>query len=251
MKKAIFFLSTISLFALTSCSSDDSSSSDQATSTDVLVKRIIYSQEDPEGFNDIINYTYNGNKLVEGNYVDGTKEKYYYTGDLITKIEYVFDGEVEEQELFTYNANGKLIEYKDQDLVEDSEERYLFVYNADNTITETYFDGTPQGLVSTLTIENSEISKTVQTGFNTYKYTYDTKNSAFKNVTGYAEIAYAIHGDFELNGRSHNIVSIFDQTLNRNYMANTIQYNSNDYPTLVTSVANFMTESLTVQYFYE
>ncbi|WP_296150741.1 hypothetical protein [uncultured Flavobacterium sp.] len=257
MKKAFFFLSTISLVAVASCSSDDSGSSDSATASGPLVKRMVYSQEDPEGFNYDITYTYNGNKLVEGNHVGGDKEKYYYTGDLITKIEYIIDGEVEGQDLFIYDATGRLIEYKDQDLVEDDEDRFLFSYNADNTITGTYFVGsTPY--TKTLTIENDEISKIVFNGVGgeTYKYSYDTKNSPFKNVTGYAKIAYAFAGDFELEGRSHNIALIRNETHSYNYTVNTYQYNSNDYPTRVVSDAVLFgnpsnVERLTVQYFYE
>jgi len=252
MKKAFFFLSTISLVAVASCSSDDSGSSDSGP----LVKRMVYSQEDPEGFNYDITYTYNGNKLVEGNHVSGDKEKYYYTGDLITKIEYIIDGEVEGQDLFMYDATGRLIEYKDQDLVDDDEDRFLFSYNADNTITETYFVGSAS-YTKTLTIENDEISKVVYNGAvgATYKYSYDTKNSPFKNVAGYSKIAYAFAGDFELEGRSHNIALIRNETENSNYIVNTFQYNSNDYPTSVVSKAIFDSasseETLTVRYFYE
>jgi len=230
-KKQSFFLSTISLFALTSCSSDDNSSTDSNTSTDVLIKRIIYTQEDPEGFNYDITYFYNGKKLVEANYVDGTKEKYYYTGDLITKIEYLYDGEVEDQDLFVYNSDGNLIEYKDQ-----NGDRFLYSYNSDNTITETCFVGsTPY--TKTLTVENDEISKVVYNGLvtGTYKYSYDSKNSPFKNVTGYAKIAYAFAEDFELEGRSHNIALVRNETDGLDYMKNTFQYNSSDFPTSVVS----------------
>lgn len=205
-----------------------------------------------EGFNYDITYVYNGKKLVEANYVDGTKDKYYYTGDLITKIEYLYDGEVEDQDIFIYNSDGKLIEYKDQ-----NEDRFLYSYNADNTITETYFVGsTPY--TKTLTFENDEISKVVYNGLvtGTYKYSYDTKNSPFKNVTGYAKIAYAFAGDFELEGRSHNIALIRNETDGLDYMKNTFQYNSSNYPTTVVSEAIFddtrpnNVEKLTVQYFY-
>lgn len=249
MKKAFFFLSTISLFALASCSSDDNST-DSNTSTDVLVKRIIYTQEDEDGINDMIAYSYDGNKLSEANYLDGTKEKYYYSGDLITKIEYLHGGEVEYQDVFTYNSNGKLIEYKLEDFIEDWEEKHTFVHNADNTITETY-----DGVVSTLTIENGEVVKKVQAGYDTYKYTYDTKNSPFKNVTGFSEISYASQGDFELQGRSRNISVIRNETKSHDYMKNTFQYDSNDFPTSVVSKAIFEetgsnVQTLTVQYFY-
>ena len=264
MKKTILSIFAFTLISLTSCSSDDSATTDPGTATDVLVKRIIRSQEDTEGFNDIITYTYDGNKLLEANYLDGTKEKYYYTGDLITKVEYLFEGQIEAQDLFVYDAAGKLIESKLQDFDDDSEEKELFVYNNDNTITKTYITGrlnnpSTTGQVSTLTLDNDEIVKIVNNGVGgkTYKYSYDTKNSPFKNVTGYAKIAYAFHGDFELEGKKHNIASIKNETDNQNYTVNTMQYNSDDYPTRVVSDAIFFSgnptnvETLTVQYFYE
>jgi len=257
MKKTIFSIFAFALFSLVSCTGDDDVTTDSGTTSDVLVKRIIRSQEDPDGFNDIITYTYDGNKLLEGNYLDGTKEKYYYTGDLITKIEYFVDSELEYQEVFAYDSNGRLAEYKFEDLVDDSEENFLFAYNANNTITETFYVGTtPQ--TRTITVENDEISKIVQNGVGgkTYKYSYDTKNSPFKNVTGYAKIAYAFAGDFELEGRNHNIALIRNETDSFDYTVNTYVYNSNDYPTRVVSEAALFdeaddVETLTVQYFYE
>src|SRR5690606_37509894 len=89
-----------------------------------------------------------------------------------------------------------------------------------------------------------------------YTYTYDGKNSPFKNVTGYAEIANAFAGDHEFHGRSQNIVSIIDETHSQNYTLNNIQYNANNYPTSITSVAIFDSnfpgdsETLTVAYSY-
>jgi len=258
MKKILLSFAALTFIAITSCSSDDNNSEPSA---DILVKRMVYEQEDPDGFNYDITYTYNGKKILAGNYTDGTIEKYYYSGDLITKIEYIFGGEVEEQELFLYNANGKLIEYRYQDIVDDFEDKSLFTYPNENTIIKTNITGVinntvTTGNVSTITLTNGEVSK-IQSGGKIYNYTYDNKNSPFRNVTGYAEIAYAFAGDFELEGRGRNILSIKNETDNINYTTNTIQYNANDYPTLTTSVAIFndfapnFIEELIVRYYYE
>ncbi len=259
MKKILLSFAALTFVTITSCSSDDNNGSE--SSADILVKRIVYAQEDPEGFNFDITYTYNGNKIVSGIDTDGFTEKYYYSGDLITKIEFLFEGEVEEQDLFVYNANGKLIEYRYQDLVDDFEDKSLFTYPSENTIIKTNITGpigntTTTGNVSTLTVTNGEIATIISSG-RTYNYTYDNKNSPFRNVTGYAEIAYADAGDFELEGRSRNILSIRNETDNINYTTNTIQYNVNDYPTLINSVAIFdylspsISNELTVRYYYE
>jgi len=257
MKKTIFFLSTILLVGFSSCSSDDDSTPNP--SSDILVKKVIYQEEG--GFNEEITFTYNGTKLVQGVYDDGTIEKYYYTGDLITKIEYVFEGEVEDQDLFAYDSEGRLVEHKYQDLIDDFEDKSLFVYNDNNTITKTNITGAignsqTTGFTSTLTIQNNEISSIVQTGGLTYTYTYDAKNSPFKNVTGYSEIAYSIQGDFELHGNTRNIITITEN--NSSYTSNTITYNSSDYPVSIVSQAYFdaqnfpnVFEIMTVQFIYE
>lgn len=265
MKKVLFFLSAVAIVSLASCSGNDDESSTNPNpdpSTSVLPKRVVWEHEDPEGFNYDITYTYNGNKLVQGNYIDGTVERYTYTGDLITKVEYVFEGQVDTQQLFEYDSNNRLVTHKYQDLVDDNQERSVFVYNADGTVTENYYSESmtspsTNAFVMTLTFVNGEMTKLVQQGYSTLNYTYDSKNSPFKNVTGYAAIAYAKHGDYETEGKNQNILSVFDETDNRSYMTNTIQYNADNYPTQVTSIAIFdsnypdTTEQLVLKYFYE
>lgn len=261
MKKIYFFLSAIAIVSLASCSDSDNESSTNP-STDVLPKKIVWEQDDPDGFNYEITYTYNGNKLIQGTDNDGTIERYTYTGDLITKIEEIYDGVVEFQELFEYDSTGRLVLHKYQELLDDYQERNVLVYNTDGTVTQNSYNETLNSTatvpsVYTLSFENGEMTKIVQQGYSTYKYTYDGKNSPFKNVTGYAAVSYITHGDFETEGKNQNILSVVDQTHNQSYMANTIQYNANNYPTKVTSVAVFdsnypnTTEELVMTYFYE
>lgn len=265
MKKIFFFLSAIAIVSLASCTGNDDDSSTNPTpdpSTSVLPKRVVWAQQDPDGFNYNITYTYNGNKLIQGVADDGAIERYTYTGDLITKVEYVYDGEVEDQELFEYDTTGRLVLHKYQELLDGYQERNIYVYNTDGTVTQNSYNETltsPSSTPSvyTLSFENGEMTKIVQQANNTYKYTYDGKNSPFKNVTGYAAIVHAIHGDFETEGKNQNILSIVDQTNSIAYMTNTVQYNENNYPKKVTSVAIFdsnnpnTTEELVLTYFYE
>ncbi|HEY0045936.1 MAG TPA: hypothetical protein VGB44_04405 [Flavobacterium sp.] len=261
MKKIILFLSAISFVAITSCSSDDNSDNPDPSSN-VLVKRMITIDEDPDGYNVDVTYSYDGNKMVQGVYVDGTIEKWYYTGEKVSKIEYIEDGIIVEKDLFTYNAQGQLVEHSYQWPPDDFEDRNTFVHNNDNTITVTNSNGeighVQDNFSSTrvLTITDGEITKTVIDGV-VYDITYDDKNSPFKNVTGFADIAYTIAGDHEWEGRAKNISSIFNVTENKDYTVNTFVYNSNGYPTSVTSNANFddnnpnNMETLTVSYVYE
>jgi hypothetical protein len=255
MKKILMLMSCIALVTITACSSDDSSNS---STSDVLVKRIVYNDSD---FTYEATFSYNGNKLTKVVYDDGSQDKYYYTGNLITKIEYIVDDEVEEREVFTYNTSGMLIEASYQDLFSDFEEKSTFTSVNATTITESYYGGaigsTTLDGTATLTLTNGELTQKAQNGGDVYTYTYDNKNSPFKNVTGWAAIADFTAGDHELEGRVHNIASIHNDTAGSNYTTNTYTYNSSDYPLTVTSVAIFDADfpgdvsTASAQYFYE
>jgi major membrane immunogen (membrane-anchored lipoprotein) len=256
MKKILMLMGGISLLSIVACSSDDDSSN--SSSSDPVVKRILYQDEDPDGYNYDVTYSYNGNKITQGVYTDGYVEKYYYSGDRIVKIEYLTDGEVEEQDVFTYDASGMLTQASYQDLIGDYEERTTYATASANTVTQTYYSGeignnTPDW-TATLTITDGEVTQSTHIGTT---YTYDTKNSPFKNVTGWAAIAHANAGDHELEGSKHNIISIQNNTTSPNYTTNTYTYNAGDYPLTATSVsifdADFPTDvsTVNVQYFYE
>ncbi len=233
MKKISLFLSVVAL-SLASCSSDSDSSSSNNPSSDVLVKKIVYTSLTDE-FTETVNFTYNGNKLVKGVYADGTEEIYTYEGDLITKIEMTNGGDANFTENFTYDSSGRLATYT---FIEgDYTEVETFAYNADGTVTATM--GTGIGAWDrTYHFSNGELIKIVDE-FGTYDYTYDSKNSPFKNVTGYGKIAIVTHGDHEFFGRSQNIVSIHETSEDLNYMSNTMTYNAGNYPLTVNSEADF------------
>ena len=246
MKKIICLLAIVAV-SLTSCSSD--SSSDQNPSNDVLVRKVIYDYGSLD-YGDTVEYTYNGNKLLKGLYSDGSVENFTYSGDLITKIELLSEGYVIYTENFIYDSSNRLIKYN---LLEDGfNEQETFVYNNDGTATATYGTGVGAN-VSTYYYENDELIKIVGSDGHTYNYTYDSKNSPYRNVTGYDKIVLVVHGDHEFFGAKQNISRIFDATENINYMSNTMTYNANNYPITATSTAIFTpdgTFTATAQYSY-
>lgn len=254
MKKIFLFLSAISFVAISSCSSNDDGPATNPAVTDILLKRAVYQQANGDGLNFTADYFYDGNKLLKEQYNDGSFSKFFYSGDLITKVEYFVDGTLYTKETFAYNPAGKLTEYRHRFMSDSSDDIYTYTYNSNNTVTRTTV-GLPSE-TSTMTYTNGEISKEVQSNGNTYLYTYDSNNNPMKNVTGYAEIADAVVGDYELHGRAKNIISIILQNENQNYMMNSFIYNSNGYPTKVNSAAIFddsspnNTEYLTVTYSY-
>ncbi|MGV3696271.1 hypothetical protein [Flavobacterium sp.] len=244
MKKIILCLGIVAI-SLTSCSSSDSSNDG---SNDALVKRIVYNSI-TDDYTETVQFTYNGNKIVRGNYTNGSVDVYTYEGDLITKIEMIENDEVVYTETFSYDGNGRLIQYVADENGFTEEE--TFVYNADGTVTST-IDG---GGSRTLHFLNDEVIKIVENGAGgrIYDYTYDSKNSPFRNVTGYNKIAFVSHGDHEFFGRNQNISTIHESTEDVDYMTNTMTYNSANYPMTVNSTAIFEfdgTYEATMQYTY-
>lgn len=248
MKKIILCLGILAI-TLSSCSSDSDSSNN--SSNDVLVTKIVY-RSITDDYTETVDYTYNGNKIIKGIYDDGSEEIYTYQGNLITKIEIVEDGEVTYTETFTYNSSDRLVSY----LVEEDgfTDQETFVYNGDGTVTSTIGSGGASA-TRTLHFDNDELVKIVETGAGgrIYNYTYDAKNSPFRNVTGYDKIANVVIGDHEFFGRKQNITSIYESTEDVAYTTNTMTYNSDNYPITASSTAIFEfegTSNATMQYTY-
>lgn len=78
-------------------------------------------------------YKYDGNKLVEIYYNQYMKTLYYYTGDLITKIEYIQATAIRFSDQFTYE-NSKLTNYLRTDLLTGRNTAIDYVHNNDGTI---------------------------------------------------------------------------------------------------------------------
>ncbi len=244
MKKTYLLFTAILMTGFAGCSSDESSNNNDGPGTGELVQRIEFEYIEDD-YTDAINFTYNGNKLVKGVYTDGSEDRFFYTGDRITKIEYVTGGEVQARELFTYNESGMLTEYRFLELTWDFEERSTFVATGANTVLETYYSGSIDNVsedwTAVLTMSNGDVIQKVQSGMTptTYTYTYDAKNSPFKNVTGYGAIAYVAAGDHEFEGFARNILSIHNDTQDIDYTVNTYTYNADNYPTTLTSLGYF------------
>lgn len=244
--KKIFYLVSVSLLFLVSCSSD--SSTDNTTSQNLLLKKI--TEGDVVFGGTVSNFTYNGNKLVEirrTNDGDVWSDVYTYTGDLITKIEKfdVYDAGTPSEttqllstDEFQYNANNQLVQFKTTTPDSDAERVTTYVYNADNTVSLSQIENSPgnpsQSLkTGTITVQNGEIVRLqIVKQFDSYtqNYTYDAKNSIFKNVLGYDKLIFThIIGkqgsltwvDTIIGGIAHNFA-------NGGEFAYT--YNSDNYP---------------------
>ncbi|WP_031456746.1 hypothetical protein [Flavobacterium chungangense] len=242
MKKILCLFGALT-FALTSCSSDDSSSD---SSDSVLLKKTISTDSDGEKVTTI--YKYNGNKIVS--IVDGDLDLYYtYTGNLITKIEYKYPGGTLAQlETFEYDSENKVISRTMSEPLEELGRKDFFTYSADGTIlvsnyigdhkTQTMYNGKGK-----LTLVNGEVVKYESDYAGNLTFKYDDKNNPMKNILGYGKITSL---DGTGDGTSHNVVSEEGDGPNYTYA---YEYNSKGYPTKSIEKADGETEE-TIELFY-
>jgi hypothetical protein len=257
MKTKIFYFLIASLFVLSSCSGDTDGrdiepikdiKTEPKKEDQVLLRKMIQTHED--GTVDILNYKYDGNKIISA--IDSNEEGgvyWIYNQDLITKmIIKLADETILQENTYIYDANKKLSIFLrvDPELKEGYKE--VYTYNADNTITvkaysgddksQTVFQGT-----SVITIIGGEVSKIDSNYSPSFVYTYDTKYNPHRNILGLDKTSFA---DGEASGNVHNIISqkIGDGVTK----TSKITYNADGYPTK--SFDNFEDAGTTTEYFY-
>jgi len=231
---------------LASCSSDDSATptteeilvDDQVNL--VLVKKIIETTPDNEIIKSLL--TYNENRLVKSVSDDDTSEKFTYTGDLITKIEYFEGAVVTQTDTYAYNADGKLATHIRSEPSEP-ESRETYVYNADGTITATMSSGGVVSATAKIIFENGEVKRIERGAVITHSFTYDNRNNPTKEVLGLDKISYSANGS---DGILHNVVK---DEMPGNLFVVSFEYNGSNYPTKATETYN--TDVTKYQYFYE
>jgi len=240
MKKLIYFL-CIPMLIMQGCSSD-SGNSNNNTSSAILCKTIKFNESDATNIRNYrTEFTYNGNKLSEissyYNDVLSHKEIVYYTGDLITQIKgYDENNILNSMQTRTYNSSGEIISILSIDNETGSWLGYKtnVNYNQNGTITTLEYSGdlnvqNTLDLTTTYVVTNNiVVSKTSFDGTNTtsYSFTYDTKNSPFKNVIG-------LNNFFGPLSQEHNLLQTIQSDGVNSPLIEDFQYiyNSDGYPT--------------------
>lgn len=251
MKKLIYLLS-ITFLILQSCSSDENGNSDSNETNVVLVKKIVNSIDGE------INLSYNGTKLTKMTFTGGGYVNITYSGDLIDKMEWFSSNNVSEQRNeYSYSSN-KLTQFKLYSSNNKLEEISNLTYNSDGSITEliSIYNGKtlPSSTISYKKYFDSvgNIIKQEQFSNNvviaTRFYTYDKKNSPFKNVTGINIVGISGLGFFSKNNILSEEISSTSSPQMTKDVANTYQYNSQDFPISKTSTSYGQTSTET--YFY-
>lgn len=248
MKKILFFLSGIA-FLLNSCSNDDSTNSVNPSS-DVLPVKIIQTYEDGSSFS--VDITYNGNKVLKLIYSDGTFVDYIYSDNIISKVEYYRNEVLYQEEFFQYDNNDRLVNHKrfeyenvaqDYDYAKD----VTYSYNLDGTVSSIMMSGEvlDPNFTDTAVFTLNDYGEVILANHNQgyiESFTYDNKNSPFKNILGFDKLRFSGNNP---TAYLHNFISEVNP---HNTTTHIYTYNSNDYP--LTDQENDGYGISTTQYFY-
>jgi len=258
--KKIMCIIAIGVAMLTSCSEDDSVIVPEVNQEVVLLKQTINSNVL------VLDYAYEGNKLMSIINNQGTTTTLTYTGDLITRIDKSYnDVNGSPQALFIemeYDSNDKLSSYIKYEADGIIARRYELTYNAGYYTKKTYWgDYTTQALLAAtdhVYIENGNITTIIISETESrYEYLYDTKNAPLKNILEVDVFSILENDVLFKSGYSVNNISSHTYAemvvISYNSPVTNYSYNSNDYPETSTTVheqgtANEWTE--TIQYIY-
>lgn len=225
--KKLFYLAVLTAgFSLVSCSSDDDNTSNTSTSARLLPKLIentyydtntgattgtskreftydgnklkTIKETDEDGYESIETFTYTGNNITSIS-EEGYVTNYQYVDNLLKKIS--SPNNTNYSENFTYENNS------------------IKVYNAANS------------LIQTITVSNGNIMEVKDRS----TCEYDTKNGFMKDVTGWDKIFYTYSDIGEGSNYTNNVIKITESS---DVYTTEIQYNSNNYPTIMTSYRN-------------
>ena len=236
---------------LQSCSSIDTSESSNSSNV-VLIKKIV----NLDGEN---NLSYNGTKLVKMTFTGGGYVTITYSGDLISTMEYFSSNKVSEQRNEYLYSSNKLTQRKLYSSNNKLEEISTLTYNSDGSITElqsTYNGGSLPGATTTYKKYLDSVGNVIKQErftnnvlFQTDYYTYDTKNSPYKNVTGIG-ITHIFGGEglFSVNNLLTEEYSSPGSSQITKNVNNTYQYNSQDFPISKTSTRYGQTSTETYYY---
>jgi hypothetical protein len=211
---------------LQACSSGGSNNNNNNSNSIVLCKKMSWASGS-------FDYTYDGNRILMATSGGEVVLKYYYTGDLITKVEDYDSNELARRLTFSYNNINQLdseeVVYYLPDPSNPTYTKTDYTYNSNNTISFIEYTGVPGSYSvftnGTITLVNNE-ENVYQDNFQTITMTYDNKNSPFKNVLGVDKLFPTSQIGF--GGRYSNPITVnFSNNSTNTYQ---YQYNEQDYP---------------------
>ena len=254
MKKISQVLTVILSIVLLSCTTDSNNEEDvndptdpANPSTNLLLKRT--ETQDDSGENYIINYIYDGNKLIGYNESDSFNASYTYENDVVIREDGYIGDLHEYYAIYEYDTNNRLIQTTIYFLLGGNNAlRNEFTYLSNNEISTKSYSGdhTAQNNFSHETIDtyingNWTKRRFVEDG-NEFIYNYDNKNGAFKNM----ELGVFFQLIEEPGFGATNNPVFLDGTVYE------YEYNSDNYPVSATFYLDDEPNvTSTTQYFYE
>ncbi len=166
-------------------------------------------------------YTYNGSKLVKITSSDGREVVFTYGGDLIIRKDFYVNNVLNSKEFFQYNRQYQLTNYRRENASGTTTYNAIYTNNSDGTVVVKGYSGSSTSpssqivnrKVFTAGIRVNKIENyTVQNEYpvtEVLNYSYDSKNSPFKNITGFDKLAYY---DITANSNYNNVQSVSSGT---------------------------------------
>ena len=253
MKKIFYFISFLILILQSCTSSEDINDSN---STSVLIKKKI--ETTPDGtFTSI--YSYTNDKLIKISLNNGVRvANYFYSGDLIERVEVKDNNNnLISKMTYNYNSNNQIISYIELNYINNTGDRGVFTYNSNGTISCIEYEGdltlqNNQTLTKVISLDNGEVSSlsiNYSSSTETTNFTYDNKNSPYKNILGINKVSYALIGRFT-SDINHNILQYTTSGNGYSYQYDyQYTYNSGEYPTTRTETSGGNSDSY-IEYFY-
>lgn len=272
MKKIIALLIVFTIL-VSSCSSDETPIETPVVTTGVLVKKIIETQ--PGGGTFVIDFNYDGNKLVHCDLHGAADEQYYnYTNNLITSVNQYSFNVLKFEVKFIYNSENKLIQCTYKDVYFNNGESMSYTHNPDGTILYEKYTWNNSNTVPLL-VKKGKIYESkaesvdvdyMQVESNPAVTTsiLDEKNHPFKNIVGIDKISFVPRKYFGFvanvffnnrdvtfsNYQKNVLESNYNSSVGWYYEKHDYEYNSLSYPLKKITKGIGSVELLKTEYFY-
>ena len=234
--KNLLFIFSLSFLILFSCSTNSENEDDSSTNDIFLIKQIV-NTNGPE----IVDFSYDGGKLLSITDEKGDKYVFSYTNNLINKIEYFPASNnypTSRDELFyTSNKLTLLKSYSSNELQEITN----YEYNSDGSILLTFNDYNNGNTI----VASSKLKVILDSSGNPIKTigleddietsnttaSYDTKKTPFNNIIGFdALLLTGIFGEWKTGNNLIEITTISEASQIVTTFKASYQYNSEGYP---------------------
>ncbi|MFL9845086.1 hypothetical protein [Flavobacterium rhizosphaerae] len=218
MKKLFLIVIAAFLFA---CSNN--TDNDDNTDTLLLTKLI----EVNDGNENVIEYTYNGNQLLELTNSAGLKTTYTYSNNKPSEVKVYDEDILVSKIIITYNDEGELSETLNYRYLSPSPITIndIYTFNGNTYTVENYVDDEfIRSYVYTLSDAGNILKQESNLGI--IEYTYDEKKSPMSQIAS-ADILYLLF----MQGGPNNILSTQSNITGNNYStSSSFTYNDEGYP---------------------